>query len=73
MTSMTPRHWNPLPMFGLRIRLSRTAQAIAYLLNAAGPAGIERERLPLLLYMADLHAREYLGRPITDLEWRWSA
>lgn len=64
-----PRHYNPLPRFGLRVRLSRTAQAILVLLTQAGPEGIRVDQLPALLYMADLHAREYLGRPITDIQW----
>lgn len=58
-------------MFGLRLpRLSRTEQAIVALVRAAGSEGIELERLPALLYMADVHARQYLGHPITDIEWQ---
>lgn len=65
-----PRHYNPPPMFGLRVKLSRTAQVLAYLLRAADERGIERERIAPLLYMADVLSLQYLGRPMTEIEWR---
>jgi hypothetical protein len=68
---MAPRHYNPPPMFGLRVPLSRTAKVVAALV-ALAPDGIEVERLPALLYMTDVIARQYLGRPLTDHEWRRS-
>lgn len=50
-------------------KLSRTAQAILSLLGGAGEKGIPKEKLAPMLYMADVIAREYLGHPITDIEW----
>lgn len=63
-----PSHYNPSPMFGERRVPSRTEQAIAYLLERAG-GKLSGKRLALLLYMADVLAREYIGRPITDIRW----
>lgn len=50
--------------------LSRTAMAIAALVGGAGFYGsIPKEKLAPMLYMADVLGREYLGHPITDIEW----
>lgn len=65
-----PRHYNPPPMFGLRVQLDRTSQAILFLIrHARGVPGIESERLAPLLFMTDVIARQYLGHPLTDIEW----
>lgn len=56
-------------MFGLRVVPSRTERVIVALVQMAGEHGIVRERLSALLYMADIHAREYLGYPLTDIRW----
>ncbi len=47
----------------------RLLGAIHTLVAFAGAGGIELERIPALLYMADVKAREYLGHPITDVRW----
>jgi hypothetical protein len=40
---------------------------ILYFLERAGPLG--RTQIVKLLYLADLEARRWLGRPLTDLKW----
>lgn len=66
-----PPHYNPRPMFGLRVpTLSKTAAAMIVLLRAAGTRGLSIEQLHALLYMTDVIAWQYLGRPITALVWR---
>lgn len=67
MTKRPPRHFNPLPMFGLRVRLSRTAEAIFALIKWSD--GITADRVAPMLCTADVISREYLGRPITDVQW----
>lgn len=67
-----PRHYNPVPRFGLRPPpLSRTAQAMLVIIRACGAAGVlaTLDRIQAMLYMADILARQYLGRPITALTW----
>ena len=65
-----PRHYNPMPMFGLRVQLSRTAQALVFIAQRAGESGVDASRVAPLLYMSDVLAREHFGKPITDIEWR---
>lgn len=48
---------------------SRTAQLIRYFVEHVPNAG--RTRVVKFLYMADHEARRYLGRPLTELDYRW--
>jgi hypothetical protein len=64
-----PQHGAGKIFFTSSEPMSRTAQAIAALIGGAGEKGIPKERLAPLLYMLDVHAREYLGHPITDIDW----
>ena len=47
----------------------RTAQLIRYFVEKV--PGLGRTRLVKLLYMTDHESRRYLGRPLTDLRYRW--
>ena len=49
--------------------LNKSAQVLRFFAQQYGPPGIPRKRLVKLAYMADLLARQYLGRPITDFEY----
>lgn len=51
-------------------QLSKEEQLIAFFVNTCSdPVG--RTRLMKLLYLADYQARRYLGRPISDIQYRW--
>ena len=47
--------------------LTRTAQVLRYLLQVA--PGVGPHRLAQYVYLADLEARRYLGRPLSELEY----
>src|SRR3989442_10426788 len=47
--------------------LTRTAQALRYLLDVAPGAG--HTLIAKFLYLSDLLARQHLGRPITEMEY----
>lgn len=49
--------------------LSKTAQVLRLFAQAYGRPGIPRKRLVKLAYVADILARQYLGRPLTELHW----
>ncbi len=53
--------------------ISKTAQAVKYFAQAhqslPGHKAIPRKRLVKMLYMADVLAREYLGAPISSLQY----
>lgn len=46
--------------------LTKTAQVLKFFAQQHGPPGVPRKRLVKLAYMADILARQYLGRQITD-------
>ncbi|MGQ0713799.1 MAG: type II toxin-antitoxin system antitoxin SocA domain-containing protein [Gemmatimonadaceae bacterium] len=46
--------------------ISKNAQVLRLFAQAYAGRGIPRKRLVKLAYMADLLARQYLGRPVTD-------
>lgn len=48
--------------------VSRNAQVLRYLLDAS-PLGIGRTKLAKFAYLADLEARQYLGRPISGFRY----
>ena len=48
---------------------SNAAKLIRYFVERVPGSG--RTRIVKFLYMADHEARRYLGRPLTDLEYRW--
>jgi hypothetical protein len=50
-------------------QVSKTAQVARFFAQQYGAPGIPRKRLVKLAYMADVLARQYLGRPITDLQY----
>lgn len=50
------------------VTLSKTAQAMLVLLSQS-PDGMDEQRMANLLYMADVLSRQYLGKPITEIEW----
>lgn len=54
-------------------KISKTAEVAKYFAQVhqekpTGP-GLLRKRLTKLMYESDLLCREYLGRPLTDLDW----
>jgi uncharacterized protein YwgA len=49
--------------------LSKTAQVFKFFAQQYGHPGLPRKRLAKLTYTSDVLARQYLGRPITDLEY----
>lgn len=49
--------------------ISKTAQVLRLFAQAYGMPGIPRKRLVKLAYVADILARQYLGRPLTGLHW----
>lgn len=51
--------------------ITRSAQVLRYLLQVA--SGVGRHRLAQYVYLADVEARRYLGRPISDLEYGFTA
>jgi len=51
------------------IKLSRNALVLKYFTQHGQSVG--RTRLIKLAYLADLHARELLGHPITQFKYRW--
>jgi uncharacterized phage-associated protein len=50
--------------------LSREEQLVAFFINACGEV-VGRKRLMKLLYLADYHARQYFGHPISSIPYRW--
>lgn len=50
--------------------LSREEQLVAFFVNACGQI-VGRKRLMKLLYLADYHARQYFGKPISNIPYRW--
>lgn len=48
----------------------RTCQALHYLVSHLSDAA-GRTKLVKLLYLADLEARRVLGRPLTEMQYRW--
>jgi hypothetical protein len=49
-------------------QLTKTAQILKYF--AQQYPGVPRTLLAKYVYLSDLHAREYLGRPISDFVYR---
>lgn len=52
------------------LRLSRNAQVLRYLLEAA--PGVGHTKLVKFAYLADLEARRYLGRPISGFHYSFA-
>ena len=48
---------------------SKTAQVLKFFAQQYGHPGVPRKRLAKLAYMADVLARQYLGKPITNLDY----
>lgn len=72
-SGLTTAHWacgDCGTIFAPSTPLSQTAQAIAFLIQqGGGDTALTMERLAAMLYMADVIARQYTGKPITDLTW----
>jgi uncharacterized phage-associated protein len=51
-------------------QLSKEEQLIAFFVNACNDP-IGRTRLMKLLYLADYQARRYLGKPISNIRYKW--
>lgn len=49
--------------------ISRNAQVLKYLVERVGPVGATKHLK--LVYLADLMAREYLGQPVSELDYIW--
>jgi hypothetical protein len=49
--------------------ISKTAQVLKFFAQQYKAPGVPRKRLVKLAYMADVLARQYLGRPMTALRW----
>lgn len=49
--------------------ISRNAQVLKYLVHRVGPVGATKHLK--LVYLADLVAREYLGQPVSNLDYIW--
>jgi hypothetical protein len=50
-------------------QISKTAQVVRFFAQQYGTRGIPRKRLVKLVYMADVLSRQYVGRPLTELEY----
>src|SRR5258705_8020504 len=49
--------------------VTKTAQLLHFFAKENGREGVTRKRLAKLAFMADILARQYLGRAISDLEY----